>query len=288
MRTSEWIQVGFAIILAAAAWICPLTTGRRWAATLLAAFAICAVAAVRFSARVLGPTPVSIMRDWLPVVLMLVPYWQAGRFFTEPNQKFQRWLVGLDRRWLERLAPMLRALDARLRLSLEFAYTSCYVFVPLGLAVLYAAGLRCYTNTYWFVVLVSTYTCYAITPFFPALPPRIVAGEQVIAIAQNKGRVFNHWLLNHGSIQAISFPSAHVASTLAASLVLLRLVPVAGLVFLAVAVWIAVAAVVGRYHYALDVLLGAAMALAVFLVWTSHLIPSSFIATTATALCTAP
>jgi membrane-associated phospholipid phosphatase len=39
----------------------------------------------------------------------------------------------------------------------------------------------------------------------------------------------------------------------------------AGLVFLFVAVCIAVAAVVGRYHYALDVLLGALTALVVFL-----------------------
>jgi hypothetical protein len=41
-------------------------------------------------------------------------------------------------------------------------------------------------------------------------------------------------------------------------------VPLAGLLFLIVSVWIAIAAVAGRYHYALDVLLGAATALIVF------------------------
>jgi membrane-associated phospholipid phosphatase len=40
--------------------------------------------------------------------------------------------------------------------------------------------------------------------------------------------------------------------------------PVTGACFLAVAVCIAVAAVAGRYHYLLDVVLGAAVALSVF------------------------
>jgi membrane-associated phospholipid phosphatase len=46
--------------------------------------------------------------------------------------------------------------------------------------------------------------------------------------------------------------------------VLLRFTPVMGLVFLFVAIWIALGAMVGRYHYALDVLLGAVTALCVF------------------------
>lgn len=62
----------------------------------------------------------------------------------------------------------------------------------------------------------------------------------------------------------ISFPSAHVASTVAVSLVLTRHLHIVGLCFLFVAGSIAVAAVAGRYHYALDVLLGAAVALIVF------------------------
>jgi membrane-associated phospholipid phosphatase len=69
----------------------------------------------------------------------------------------------------------------------------------------------------------------------------------------------------HGSIHAISFPSAHVASAFAIALVLLHYAPATGVIFLVLAVLISLGAVVGRYHYALDVLLGAATALAVFL-----------------------
>ena len=94
----------------------------------------------------------------------------------------------------------------------------------------------------------------------------------------------NLWILKYGSIQAISFPSAHVASALAVSLVLLRFVPIAGLVFLVISFWIAVAAVIGGYHYAIDVLLGAAMALIVAAAWFCHLIPSNLITAPAIAL----
>jgi membrane-associated phospholipid phosphatase len=46
--------------------------------------------------------------------------------------------------------------------------------------------------------------------------------------------------------------------------VLLRLVPSVGLAFLLVSIGIALGAVLGRYHYAADVLLGAALAVAVY------------------------
>jgi membrane-associated phospholipid phosphatase len=131
------------------------------------------------------------------------------------------------------------------------------------------AGLREKVGGFWFVVLMSTYICYAITPLVPAFPPRSLWGDQADASAPqketNKARSFNRWILKRGSIHAISFPSAHVASAFAIALVLLRYTLPMGVVFLVIAVLISLGAVVGRYHYALDVLLGAATALAVFL-----------------------
>lgn len=279
MRTSEWIQVSFATILGLAAWIRPLPTGRRWVATLLAVFVIIAVAAARFSIQFLSPVQVSILRDWLPVVLMLVPYWQTGQFFTGPNKKVQAGLAEIDRRLLTSMPHIGRMVGRYPRLFLELAYMLCYPLVPLGLAVLYVAGMQQYVSVYWFIVLVPTYFCYAITPFVPALPPRSITGEPGLVESRDKARVMNLWLLKYGSIQAISFPSAHVASALAVSFVLLRFVPIAGVIFLMVSFGIAVAAVVGGYHYAIDVLLGAAMTLVVVAAWVGHLIPSSLILT---------
>ncbi|MFY9936329.1 MAG: phosphatase PAP2 family protein [Silvibacterium sp.] len=286
MRTSECIQAGFAIILAVAAWIRPLPARHRWVATLLAAFAVIAVAVARFSGYFLTSRQVSILRDWLPVALMLVPYWQTGQFFMGPNEKIQARLAEIDR-WLLNLMPLIAQRFGRFTSSIEWAYMFCYPMVPLGLAVLYTAGLRRYASAFWIIVLVPTYLCYAITLFVPALPPRSITGQRSIATAPNRGRIMNLWILKYGSIQAISFPSAHVASALAVSLVLLRFVPIAGVIFLAVSFWIGVAAVVGGYHYAIDVLLGAAIALIVVAAWLGHLIPSSLMTAPAVALAAA-
>lgn len=285
MRTSEWIQTGFATIFAAAAWVSPLTGRRRSTITLLAACALAAVGLARISRYILSPVQASILRDWLPVLLTLIPYWQTGQFFVGPNEKIQAWLMETDH-WLLNLTSRTCWTYGRFaRLSMEWAYLLCYPLVPLGLATLYAAGLRRNANTFWFLVLVPTYLCYAITPFVPALPPRSLESE-LTPSSSTKSRVFNLWILKLGSIQAISFPSAHVASALGVSMVLLYYLPLAGAVFLAITFWIAVAAVVGRYHYVIDVVLGAVMTLGVYAAWRAHLIPSTLITAPAMALVT--
>ena len=297
MRTSEWIQAGFAIFLAIAAWLCPLAVRRRRTIALLAGGAILAVALARLSEFILTPVQSSILRDWLPVPLMLIPYWQAGQFFVAPNQKIQAWLVESDRRLLGFVSQTRWASQSDwkfgrfARLTMEWAYALCYPFATLGLATLYAAGLRRDAGTFWFFVLAPTYFCYVITPFVPALPPRALylAREESLPTESKilrKSRVFNLWILKHGSIGAISFPSAHVASALAVSLVLLHYLPLAGAIFLFVTFWIAVAAVVGGYHYAVDVVLGALLTLAFYMAWRVHLIPSILFTAPAMALVT--
>ncbi|MFY9853348.1 MAG: phosphatase PAP2 family protein [Terracidiphilus sp.] len=287
MRASEWIQAGFAIILALAACIRPLTARRRAVIALLAVFTVVAVILARLSVYLLTPHQVTILRDWLPVVLMLVPYWQTGQFFTGPNQKIQSWLVESDRRLAKLLHPGVLAFGRYSRISMEWAYMFCYPLPVAGLGVLYAAGMSRHVGTYWTIVLLPTYLCYALTPLVPALPPRSLAGKLKDNGVRTKSRVFNLWLLKYGSIQAISFPSAHVACALAISFVLLHYVPVAGAIFLVIAIWIGVAAIVGGYHYAVDVWLGAAVALIVLAAWGAHLIPSSLLTAPAIALAAA-
>jgi membrane-associated phospholipid phosphatase len=281
VRIAEVLQSGFAVLLAVTAWLPALRSlpaRRRFRITALAAFVVFADALACATPWFLPSDASATLRDWLPVVLMLVPYWQTGQFFRGPNPKVQRWLLRIDLRWIGRTAARSGTARTRLGLALEIAYVFCYPFVPLGLAALYIGGRRTHADFFWLVVLIATYLCYAITPFFPAMPPRdgtksapgvltpATGAIDLSAGPQNHGRRFNRWIQEWGSIHAISFPSAHVASTLAVSLVLLRWMPVTGPCFLAGAVLIAVAAVAGRYHYLLDVLLGAAVALSVFAV----------------------
>jgi membrane-associated phospholipid phosphatase len=274
MRTSDWIQVVFALVLAMAAWITgltshPLPLRRRWIVTSLAAAAITIVVAGRFSVSFLSAAHGPILRDGLTTALFLVPYWQTGQFFLRPNLKIQERLLTFDRWLLPGIAAKSGTERTPAGFLLEVAYLFCYPLVPLSLLTLYIAGLRGRVDSFWLVVLVSTYVCYAVTPFVPAFPPRsLISGRADLSVPAedtNKGRTFNRWILKHGSIHAISFPSAHVASAVAIALVFLRYSLPLGVIFLVAAVLISLGAVAGRYHYALDVLLGAATACAVFL-----------------------
>ena len=273
MRTSEWIQIGCAVVFALAAWATgltshPLPVRRRWIVTGLAVFAIVAVALAHLCARFLSPDHFSVLLDCLTIALFLVPYWQTGQFFLAPNPAIQNRLLAFDRWLLPGIAAKSGTERNSIGFMLEMAYLFCYPLVPLGLTAVYLAGLRGKVGGFWVVLLVATYLCYAITPFVPAFPPRSLVGDQPAPAEPvknaNKGRIFNRWILQHGSIHAISFPSAHVASAFAIALVLLRYAPVIGAVFLVVAILISMGAVVGRYHYALDVILGAVTALIVF------------------------
>jgi membrane-associated phospholipid phosphatase len=152
---------------------------------------------------------------------------------------------------------------------LELAYLFCYVSMPLGLGTLYLLRLGRDADHFWTVVLLSAYACYGMLPFLQTRPPRMLGEKWSSLVRPGKVRVFNLWILRHASIHANTFPSAHVASTVACALVLLRFGPAwVGLGFLFIALSIALGAVAGRYHYAADAILGALVALAAFLLET--------------------
>src|SRR5579859_124326 len=135
MRTSEWIQIVFASVLAVAAWITSLTSHplplrRRWIVTSLAVIAILMVGLVRFSASLLSPGHLSILRDCLTVALFLVPYWQTGEFFLQPNLKMQNRLLTFDRWLLPGIAAKSGTERTAIGLLLEVAYLFCYPLVP--------------------------------------------------------------------------------------------------------------------------------------------------------------
>ena len=100
MRASEWIQGGFAAAIAITAWLVPRPRQRRLTITLLALFALAGVGISRATADFLEPDLSAILRDWLPVVITLIPYWQTGQFFTGPDKKIEAWLAATDRRAL--------------------------------------------------------------------------------------------------------------------------------------------------------------------------------------------
>jgi membrane-associated phospholipid phosphatase len=79
-------------------------------------------------------------------------------------------------------------------------------------------------------------------------------------------RGINAFVLSRVSHGFNTFPSGHVAVSIAAALGTLAVLPAAGEVMLAIAACIAVGAAAGRYHYAVDVLLGIVIGAAATLI----------------------
>jgi membrane-associated phospholipid phosphatase len=200
------------------------------------------------------------LQDWLPCLQMLIVYWQAGRFYGRHSDRVQAWLMGFDRKRLGRLLDRwsYKWNSSWMGSYFELAYLMCYVEIPAGVGVLYWAHQRSAIGQYWAAVLTASCLCYVCVPFAQTLPPRLVGNDA--PRGKQSLRSFNLYILRHASIHLNTFPSAHVASTIAASLVVLWHVPAAGVVLMLIALSIAAAAVLGRYHYALDVIFGAALA----------------------------
>jgi membrane-associated phospholipid phosphatase len=74
-------------------------------------------------------------------------------------------------------------------------------------------------------------------------------------------RRLNSAILDSASVQANTLPSGHVAGALAAALALGAIAPVAGTVFAVLSLLIALSAALCRYHYVVDCVSGAAVAI---------------------------
>jgi hypothetical protein len=270
------IQLIFVSLLAVGAWVRPLPRPRQLMVSMLALIAVSAIVLAQLSSHSLRPAASETLRDWLPAGLLLVPYWQIGGFFIKPDPQMEVRLTAFDQAFFRilRIQPAKVSIGTAAGVYLELAYLMVYPLIPLGLAAIYLTHLQRFANYYWIVVLPSTYTCYAVTPFVRAMPPRVLSYYPKFRMPASKIGMLNHWILRRASIQATTFPSAHVASSVAAALVLLRLEPSVGLIFLGISLSIALATIVGGYHYAADVLLAVPAAVLVFLATYALLRPA--------------
>lgn len=270
MRAAEWIHIVVFSFFVSLSWIRRLPARRRAKVTWIGAAGLGATLIAAFLLpRLLPALAVSVVRDWLPAALVLLVYWQAGEFFMRVDQRFQDCLERIDARMA---APLLHWL-ARSHLGnwtaayLELAYLLCYPMIPMSVGTLYLLRLARHADSFWIVVLVSTYLSYGMLPFLQTLPPRMLTEPWLEPLPLSPVRRFNLWILRNASIHANTFPSAHVAASTAAALVLTSLAPwPIGLLFLAIAAGITLGTFAGRYHYSADAVVGSAVAVIVFIV----------------------
>ena len=205
----------------------------------------------------------------MPLVYLLSGYWLPALLVSETNIRLERRLLDVDHtlfgahglEGFERGAPRL------LIEYLELAYLLCYAVVPAGFACLLLAGYSADAlNTFWSVVLLAAFICYGLLPWLPTRAPRAVEppGHEM----RSSIRRLNLAVLNRASVQWNTFPSGHTAASLATALAVGVHMPFAGVALAVVALSIAAGSVVGRYHYAADAIIGAAVAVLAFVTAT--------------------
>lgn len=212
----------------------------------------------------------SVTRDWAPLGLVLLAYWQADWFSGEPLEHWERTWLEWDRTILSTwgLRGWIESAGALLPSLLEFSYLVLYAVPAMCLGLVHLHGRHGRVDRFLQVFLLGTLGAYALLPHFPTVAPRVVFDGVDLPSLLVPLRSVNLWVLSRWDISTSVFPSGHVAAGFAAAFGLWRAIPerrwLSGLAFLQ-ALLVLLATVYGRYHYAADGIAGAAVSTLAFL-----------------------
>jgi membrane-associated phospholipid phosphatase len=257
VRSSEWIPFLYFLYLALVCWLRPLPSSRRRDVTGVSAglLALIWVGATHFS---------PLVRDWAPLAYVSVAYYLTGLLFVRPSEALESWLLAWDRRFLGNPTTRFSAWPAAVVAYLEIVYMCCFLLLPGGLAALTLAGHSRLANHYWTMVLAADLGAFAPLSVFQTRPPWLL--ESKPALADTSVHRLASYFVENATIRVNTFPSGHVAVSLAVAAAVVDQMPLTGAILFALAVTVSIGAVVGRYHYVIDILTGALLAAAVWLV----------------------
>lgn len=233
-----------------------------------------AVAALLYFAllRVPWERPREYARDWLPMALFVLAYRQMGWFApaSHEHRLEQGWIA-----WDNFLFGALRFRDViestgvLLPGVLEAAYLLVYVVPVCLVAILYAYERRDQVDFVVSRYAIGLLGAYALLPYFPSEPPRIVFPGNWEPAVTTIFRRWNQSIVSGYGIQLSVFPSAHVSGAFAAYFAMRRVFGRRHWTSWSTQIYawlVAVATVYGRYHYAVDALAGIGVAIAALIV----------------------
>lgn len=256
LRSSEWLIVAyFTYVALIAQWFFP-----AWQA-----WAIAGIVAAMVWAVSRGD---SVLRDCAPLAFVITAYRQMDWFTPAVREHhFENSWVVWDR-WLLDSAHVRAAIESAgplLPSVLELCYLLVYAVGPVSIAAVFLNGRREHMNRFWLAYLAGTLGAYALFPYFPSEPPRTAFPGADLPHIVTIQRQVNLWIVGEYGIHSSVFPSAHVSSALSAAWGLLATLPKRkwiGWLMVFYALSVGVAAVYGRYHYAVDVAAGMVISLA--------------------------
>ena len=202
------------------------------------------------------------LRLWTPILTLLVLYAElplliraAGhaRLFDAVVMQWERAMFGGQpalawaARWPSRIASELLH-------ATYLCYYGIVVSVPAGL---YFSRRQDEFAEAVFVLMLTFVACFVCYLLFPVAGPRYLWASPASADA-GPIRLAAVWLLEAGSSRGTAFPSSHVAVAVTQSILAVRYFGKAGFTVAALSLGLALGAVYGGFHYAVDVVVGAA------------------------------
>jgi len=254
VRSSEWIALLYFLYLATVCWLRPVPLARRSVITAISLVLIVVIRLVAYDAPLFA-------RDWAPFLYVSVAYYLTGHLFVAPSWTLEAWLLEWDHRWLGDPTTRFSRWPAWLIAYLDIIYTLCFLLLPGGFAALVLTGHSSQANRYWTMVLAADLGAFAPLSVFQTRPPWALEKPPVLAASRLHN--FASHVVRNATTGVNTFPSGHVAVTIAVACGVFSSLPIVGLLLFLCAASIAVACVVGRYHYTVDVLAGAALGLGV-------------------------
>ena len=219
------------------------------------------------------PFPLQFLRDWYPLSTIAIFYFEMGKL---TQMVFQRYFDETVIRWEKRVFKGMPSLELSdqfpsiiLSEILHLCYFSYYVIAVFLAAWLYFGGrIIPFQETVFAETLTFNLSllCY---PFLPATGPRYLFEK--IQGKLSKGFFFRltHSIVSRGSSKGTAFPSSHVSLSVIVLLYALRYDSTAFLILLPMCIGLTLGTVYGRFHYAIDALVGAALAGIVFGITTT-------------------
>jgi hypothetical protein len=225
-----------------------------------AASALTAVAALGL-ALLSSRTTVFVLHSLVfPLASLVLGYRATGFLWRTHDVRSERILAAADD-WL-RVAACSHRTPRVMAEFLELAYAAVYPLIPLAFWLHLRFATAPDPDRFWTVILVTDYVCFALLPWIQTRPPRALAGR---APWHASLRRLNLSILDRASIQMNTVPSGHAAEALACALLLIGSSFPVFLVMIIMVAAISAGALFGRYHYAIDIVSGWVVALAVFM-----------------------
>jgi membrane-associated phospholipid phosphatase len=252
------------------------TRPTSWPLILLAHVAVVLIAwpaaPVQRAAQRASPAPQRALRaiaDWAPLLLIPFLYKElavlnravhGGTYFDDIVIGWEQVLFGgqPSRDWAAAM-PHLALSE-----PLHFAYLAYYFIIFVPPLFLFLRGRRAEFRTGVFALMLSFFAHYVFFIYFPVQGPRYLFPPPSGELANGFFFQLAHRVLEAGSAQGAAFPSSHVGVSVAQTLIVRRYMPRATPIFALLTLGLALGAIYGGFHYAVDVVAGAVLGAAAF------------------------